>query len=292
MNTLKYISLVIILLFSTLIQAQKFSETIEEERQFPSQSSENLLVVNNVYGSVIVEGYNGDTVQITGDLEIRGNTKGKLEQGKTEVSMAVVPYNNIIYVYLESPYTNFDIKTGRYGHNENNRWSNYKNRDGYNYTLNITIKVPKTTNVELSTINGGVVEVKNIEANAITASNINGSITLENVSGKTYVNALNQDINISYSKNPTEESTYESLNGDINITVQNGLNADVNFKSLNGNVYTNIDTQVTPSKSKIIKKKGEKGTKYKVDSNTQFSIGKGGVQLNFDLLNGDVTIKE
>ena len=47
-----------------------------------------------------------------------------------------------------------------------------------------------------------------------------------------------------------------------------------------------------PSKSKIKKKEGRRGTKYKLDSNTQFSIGNGGVQLNFDLLNGDVTIKE
>lgn len=291
MKTIKMISLGICLVIVSVVQAQKHTETIKEELQFPSQSSDNLLVVYNVFGSVTVEGYSGKTVEVTGGLEIRATNKDRLERGKEEVTMEVTSYNDIIYVYLESPYTTFNPETGRYGHNENNRWSNYKNRDGYNYTLDITIKVPKQTSIKLSAINSGVVEARNIEAKTIIARNINGPITLENVSGTTDVDALNKDINISYTKNPTEESTYRSLNGDINITVQKGLDADVSFKTLNGAMYTNLETTSRPSKIKV-EKTGKRSAKYKVNANTEFSIGKGGVKLNFDLLNGDVTIKE
>lgn len=286
MNTLKYINLAVILLFSVSIQAQKFSETIAEERQFPSQSSENLLVVNNVYGSVIVEGYNGNTVQIEGQIDIKGNNQRQLEQGKKEVSVKIESYKNIIYVYLDSPYTKFDLETGRYSHSNN--WHQAR----YTYTLDFKIKVPKQTSVELSAINDGEIRVSNIDAETISANNINGPITLDNVAGKTDVNALNKDINISYSKNPTKESNYNSLNGNVTLEMQKGLNADISFKSLNGDIYTNMDTKLNPSKRKIDKKEGRKGTKYKIDSNTHFSIGNGGVKLNFNLLNGDVTIKE
>lgn len=292
MKTIKSLSLCICLLVISFVHAQKHSEIIKKEIQFPNQSSDNLLAVHNVFGSVTVEGYTGKNVEITGDLEIRGDDNLQLERGKKEVSMKVLTYKNIIYVYLDSPYTTFNPETGRYGHNENNRWRNYKNRDGYNYTLNIIVKVPKETSVELSTINSGVIKANNIEAKTISASNINGPITLENISGETYANALNKDITISYSKNPTVASTYKSLNGDINVSVQKGLNADVFFKSLNGDIFTNLDTQSTPSKIDVKKSSGKNGTKYKMNSKTTFSIGKGGVPLNFDVLNGDVTIKE
>ena len=286
MNLLKHIGMGLILLFSVSLNAQKHSETFKEDRQFPSASSDNLLVVYNVYGSVKVEGYNGNTVQIEGQLDIKGNNQRQLEQGKAEVDMKVEMNGNTMYVYLDSPYTDFDLNTGRYGHSSN--WTQVK----YHYTLDISIKVPKNTSIELSAINDGVVEARNIDAKTISANNINGPITLENVAGKTYVNALNQDINISYAKNPTEESSFNSLNGNINIQMQKGLNADVSFKSLNGDIYTNMETKVSPSKRNVERKEGRRGTKYKVDSNTQFSIGNGGVKLNFDLLNGDVTIKE
>lgn len=286
MNSLKQISFALILLFSVTIQAQKFSETIKEEAQFPSQSSDNLLVVNNVNGSVIVEGYNGNTVQVEGEIKIEGNNQRQLDQGKAEVNVKVESYKNIIYVYLDSPYTKFDIETGRYG------YSNSNNQVRYDFNLDFKIKVPKNTSIELSTVNNGEIRVNNITAKTISANNINGSITLNNIAGKTDVNALNKDINISYSKNPTEDSSYNALNGDVTITVQKGLNADIAFKSLNGNIYTNMETKLNPSQKKIEKKEGRRGTKYKLNSNTQFSIGNGGVQLNFDLLNGDVTIKE
>ena len=288
MNSIKKISLCLCLLIVGVVQAQKHNETIKEEVQFPNQSSENLLVVNNVDGSIIVEGYSGNKVQVVGDLEIKGNNTRQLEQGKSEISMKVTSHNDIIYVYLDSPYTKFNPETGRYGHSNNNNWSGNR----YHYRLDIKIKVPKNTNLELSAVNNGVVEARNISAKNITASNINGPITLENVSGKTYVDALNKDISISYSKNPTEESTYKSLNGDINISVQKGLNADVKFKSLNGEIFTNLETQNRPSAQKIEKTKGKKGTKYKMDKGSEFLIGEGGVKLYFKLLNGDVTIKE
>jgi len=285
MKSIKNIGLLLALVVGMAMQAQTFSETLKEERQFPNTSSDNLLVVNNIEGSIKVEGYTGNSVQIVGNLQIKGNNKRQLEQGKSEITMTVVSKGNIMYVYLDSPYVDFDVETGNYNHNQN--WSRKK----YNYSLDITIKVPTNTSIELSAVNGGVAQAKNINAKTISVNNINGPIALENVSGKTYVNALNKDINISYSKNPTEESTFKSLNGDINIQLQKGLNADVSFKSLNGDIYTNMETKMNPTKANMKKKKGKRSTKYKMNSNTNFSIGNGGVQLNFDVLNGDVSLK-
>jgi len=285
MKSIKQLGLFVALLSGMVMHAQSSNETIKEELQFPTSSADNLLVVNNIEGFVKVEGYSGNTVQIEGNLRIIGNNQRQLDQAKSELSMKVAAKDDIIYVYLDSPDIDFNVNTGRYEHNQ--KWSNKR----YKYDLDITVKVPRNTNIEISAINGGVAEARNIDAKTINVSNINGAITLENISGKTYANALNKDINISYSKNPTEESTFKSLNGDINLQLKEGLNADVSFKGLNGNIYTNMETKISPSKSDMKKRKGNRGTKYKMNSNTNFSIGNGGVQLNFDVLNGDVTLK-
>lgn len=291
MCTIKKISLAIVMLFTVSIQAQEFSETLKKEASFSNQSSENLLVVNNVYGSINVEGYSGDSIQIEAVKSIFGK-KGRtlsttaLENGKKEVGIKVVSKGKTVYVYLDTPYSSFNFETGRFMHNE------YNVKRKYSYTLDITIKVPNNSSLKLSAVNKGEIVVENIDAKEIKANNINGAITLNQVAGKIDVNALNKDINVSFSKNPTSDSHFNSLNGDINILAKKGLNADVFFKSLNGDIYTNINTTIKPSKAKIEKKEGRKGTKYKVGSNSAFSFGDGGIQLNFDLLNGDVTIKE
>jgi hypothetical protein len=228
MKSIKFIGLFIALIAGMATQAQSSNETIKEEKQFPTSSADNLLVVNNIEGFVKVEGYSGNTVQIEGNLRIIGNNQRQLDQAKSELSMKVATKDDIIYVYLDSPDIDFNINTGRYEHNQ--KWSNKR----YKYDLDITVKVPRNTNIEISAINGGVVEARNIDAKNINVSNINGAITLENISGKTYANALNKDINISYSKNPTEDSTFKSLNGDINLQLKQGLNADISFKGLNG----------------------------------------------------------
>ena len=73
--------------------------------------------------------------------------------------------------------------------------------------------------------------------------NINGAIDMKNVSGTTDVNALNKDINITYSENPKEESFYNSLNGDITVKFQDNLDASISYKTMNGGFYTNYFPQ-------------------------------------------------
>lgn len=276
-----------VFLLSTFgLQAQVHTETLNESMAFSSNSSQNTLVVYNINGSVEVKGYNGNEVKVTADLRIEGRTTRALEQGKAEINLKVEKNGNNIYVYQDSPYTEFDLSTGRFRHKGYN-WG----RMNYHYETNFTIMVPNKANLELSTVNNGDVVIENVRANEISASNTNGPIRMENIAGKVYANALNKNIDIVYAENPTSDSTYESLNGDINLTVKSGLNADVSFKSLNGDIYTNFDTSSGPSDSKLTKKSGKRGTRYKMNKGTNFRIGNGGVKLTFDVLNGDVTIK-
>lgn len=271
-----------------LAVAQKASENRSEEVNFSSKSPKNMLVVKNINGPIKVEGYDGTSIKIETEKRISAKRESHLEEGMQEVQVRIEEIGDRIYAYVETPNNDFNIASGRYENSRNNRWIKLD----YRYHVSFTLKVPRSTNVELSTMNDGDIYAKDVQGNEIIVNNLNGSITLDNVSGKTDVNALNKDINISYYRNPNGDSKYHSLNGDINVTFKENLNADVSFKSLNGDMYTNYDT--TALKPELVKTKTKKGKgiKYNMSANQAYRIGKGGIRLDFNLLNGDATLKK
>jgi DUF4097 and DUF4098 domain-containing protein YvlB len=304
MKFLKLITTIVVLCGVLSVSAQRYqkdkklkdTETIRKEFRFDTNSVDNILVVDNVYGSIDVEGYNGNTIQVEVVKTIQADTQKDLAKGKEEIGIKSAKKGAAIYVYLDSPYSHFDLKTGGFDHREFsfNYRRNYKHRSKrmYKYRLDFKIKIPKNTSIDVKAVNNGNITVENVHGKLLIVHNINGAIDLKNVSGKTDVNALNKDINITYTKNPTEESWYRSLNGDINIKFKEDLDATISYKTMNGGFYTNFDVEKTTPKIRKATERKSRGTKYKIDSNKHFKIGKGSVHLHFDQLNGDAIIKK
>ncbi|QCX01253.1 DUF4097 domain-containing protein [Aggregatimonas sangjinii] len=289
MRTVKTGLTVLSFLCSYGIAAQKSTETIAKEIGFSSNSVENMLVVQNVNGPISVEGYDGKTIKIEVEKTISARSQALLEEGRRDIQLKIEEVGQRIYVYLESPWNDFDTAIGRYSNRKKNgRWE----QPDYRYYLDFKLKVPKNTNVKLATMNDGDIYAKNVHGEEIIVSNLNGAITLDNITGKTDVNALNRDINITYYKNPSGDSKYHSLNGDVNVTFQADLNAEVSFKSLNGDMYTNYDTEKLSPRLVQTKTKNGKKAKYNMSSEQSYRIGNGGIQLDFNLLNGDATLKK
>lgn len=288
MKTVKTSITLMAFLCCHLLSAQKFNETITKELNFSSNSDKNSLVVKNINGSIRVEGYEGSSIKLEAERTISAKRESYVDEGKQEIVLKIEELNNRIYVYVETPNNNFNTETGKYENTRNTRWVKLN----YRFDVSFVLKIPKSINVELSTMNDGDIYAKDVQGNEIIVNNLNGAITLDNISGKTDVNALNKDINITYYKNPNGDSKYNSLNGDINVTFKENLNADVSFKSLNGDMYTNYDT--TALKPDLIKTKAKNrnGIKYNMSSNQSYRIGKGGIRLDFNLLNGDATLKK
>ncbi|TMM58321.1 hypothetical protein FEE95_02510 [Maribacter algarum] len=288
MKTVKTIMMLLVFLCCSLSIAQKSNETITEELNFSSKSDKNMLVVKNINGPIKVEGYDGNSVKIVAEKSISAKRESYLQEGKQEIQIKMEELDNKIYVYVETPNNDFNTAKGRYENSRNNRWT----RLNYRFEVGFIVKVPKYISVELSTMNDGDIYAKEVQGDEIIVSNLNGAITLDNIAGKTDVNALNKDINITYYRNPIGDSKYHSLNGDVNVTFKDNLNADVSFKSLNGDLYTNYDT--TALKPDLIKTKTKngKGIKFNLSANQSYRIGKGGIKLDFNLLNGDATLKK
>lgn len=276
-----------LLLVSCLGKAQEkvFEETISKELSFADSSAENTLVVKNIFGPIRVEGYSGSTIQISVKKKIIADNQQDLQLGKEELTLKVVEQESRLIVHPDAPYINYNEKGLRFD------WCNNYEEPDYQHKLSFKVKVPYGVSLNVSTVNDGDIYIANTSGGFIKVNNVNGGIDLKNVEGKTNLHCINGEVNVSYASNPAENSKYYSLNGDINITYQNALSADVSFKSMNGELYTDFDVERQYVRTKKEDSERQKG-KFKYQSTPVVQIGKGGLQLDFETLNGNVFIKK
>lgn len=267
-------------------QRKEFNEIIRKELTYETSGGDKMFEVQNLNGSITVEGYDGLTVLVTVEKNIIASNNTNLELGKGEIGIKIINQGDKIIVYPDVP--NMHYKDGRFTNINCDGWK----ESPYEHTLNFKIKIPKNSKLKVGAINNGEVLVKNTRGSFIAASNINGGIELMNITGQSKIHCINGAVSISYADNPTLESTYYSLNGDINITYQKDLSADIAFKSMNGELFTDFDIAKQYSKTSKNDSGKKKNAKYKYESKPVVQIGKGGLSFDFETLNGDVIIKK
>jgi hypothetical protein len=275
--------------------AQKFTEKITKELTF-EKKGENTLMVANINGSVKISGYEGDKVMIEVTKTIRAKTEERLQKGKNEIQLGVMDLADTLILFTEGLCSRFGRtgKNGNWNHTSKGwgyQWNHEQKgcREVYDYTLEYVIRVPRTVNLIISTVNNGDIDVQNVLASVMT-NNVNGSIKLSGIERETVAHTINGNVDITYTKNPEKPCKYYTLNGDINAWFQKGLAAELTFESFNGNFFTNVPT-LESLPTEVEKKTTDKGIKYKVNAN-RFKIGNGGALLDFETFNGDVYLKE
>ena len=101
MKTVKMSILSLALCSGFVMSSQEFEETIKKELQFASSSAKNVLHVQNVNGSIDIEGYSGNTILVEVKKVVRAKNQEYLEEGKQEIGVSVEEQGNQIYVYLD-----------------------------------------------------------------------------------------------------------------------------------------------------------------------------------------------
>ena len=81
-----------------------------------------------------------------------------------------------------------------------------------------------------------------------------------------------------------------AVNGRVNVTLPASLSADLRLKTMNGGLYTDFDTTPLPSRSTAERRDGK--FIYRADRYASVRVGKGGPELTFETLNGDVQVRK
>lgn len=287
---MKYLTLIITLIFSicliSVAAGQSAKRTITKSARFADiNDKKNRFIIKNLHGDVLVKAYDGKTVELTINEVIEG-TSSEIKQAQTELEYVLERDGNLIVAYLTAPFIKVRKSEDHFGYNVNMKDRNYQ------FTHDITVRVPQNVLLEASTVNRGILSVTG-RFPAINAANVNGDIILKNIVSATSVSTVNGDIEIAYEKPPVTDSKYHTVNGRMDIYLPANLSADVYFSSLHGDLYTDFDkiTRLSPEVQKENSSNG-RTVSYRIEKSTPIRIGNGGPKLNFEVLNGDVYLRK
>jgi hypothetical protein len=263
-------------------QSREASDKITREFAISGDAARQVLAVYNIFGSVRVEGYNGSKVLLEATRTIRADDALTLAAGQKEAQLGFAQRNDSVLVYLTGPQ---DSRPRR-----NHGWNSHDVE--YHYEFDFVVKVPYAMNLHVGTVNGGEVSVEDV-AGTLHTNNVNGAISIKNARGVTKAHTVNGNVDVSYAANPPGPSSYKTINGQITVVYPKDMSADVHFNSMHGELYTDFpQAELLPQQVSQDRQAGSHGTKYKLSKATAVRLGKGGNDLRFETLNGDVTIKQ
>jgi hypothetical protein len=171
----------------------------------------------------------------------------------------------------------------------------------FTHGFDVEIQVPASTSLELQTVNGGDIVVRNVEGE-ISVENTNGNVVLRDVSGSVVAHALNGNVDVSLQRvDPKKEMSFTSLNGDLDVTLPADLRADLRVKSDNGEIFTDFDIKLTarsePREAEAHSKDGKSHGRssrhnYGFENVMAGTLNGGGPTLRFQTFNGNIYIRK
>jgi hypothetical protein len=245
----------------------------------PSQAAE--VIVDNVWGSIRIEGTSGQDIILTAQKTILAENKEKLQKAKEEVRLDIAEKGNTIDIYVDGPFR---------GRDREHRWVHIHKDPGYIVKYDFSLKVPFRTKLDVSTINEGDIEVKNVEGD-FEVENVNGEVLISEINGSGNARTVNGEVRVAFKRAPAGKCSFGSVNGDLTISFPADLAADFRIKTFNGEVYSDFPVTYLPAAPAV----GEKTKgKYVFKSDRFFGVraGAGGPEIKMDTMNRDILIKK
>lgn len=156
--------------------------------------------------------------------------------------------------------------------------------------VKIVARIPRQANLELSTVNDGVIIVSNITGK-LWLENTNGPITATNITGSVIADSVNEDITVSFAGlDSTNVMSFSSVNGDLNVAIPSKAGVQFLIDTADGEIYSDFEVEVQPSKPIISREEGKSGVEVRVESIIIANVNGGGSAIKLKTLNGDIQI--
>lgn len=163
-----------------------------------------------------------------------------------------------------------------------------------NRMVHLEVQVPQNFNLKLTTVNGGNIEISNLNG-SFELSNVNGSIIMQNISGNAVANTTNGQVKANFlkwdSKSPMAFST---LNGNVDITLPANAKFNAKLRSDRGEVFTDFDMARDASQASNRASARNEAGLYKV-SMSNYITGKvngGGPEIMVKNMHGNIFIRK
>ena len=244
---------------------------------FQDPSKANDLQVDNIFGSIVVSGYNGKEVRLLAHKTIKARTEGRIQKAEEEVRLDITEEGNIIDIYVDGPFRN--------QHHDKEQWRN----PGYEVHYDFDIKVPRKTNIYLKTATGGDIQVDNIEGK-FQVRHADGKIVMNNIVGAGTAQTAAGDVKVDFAKNPDSGCSFKTVAGDIHVVFLENLSADFLLKTRYGEAYSDFPISFLPVSSSATEERKNGKYVYRSNASVGVRIGDGGPEIKMNTLAGDILI--
>lgn len=257
MKTIKKITIALFigLLFIAEIKAQEYKVSVG-----PS----GKIMVNNLYGEILIEGHSGSELIITatGLKSAPERAKGLkslygTRNDNTGIGLSVMEENNV-----------FEIS----GASKQAEDARYKFLVPNNVFISLDCSSPFANEDIVIRDYSGEVEAKIL----------NGGIEFENLTGPAVLYATNGDVVGTFlTVNQEYPISITSINGDVDVSLPNDTKADLKLSSVNGEIFTDMDIEFN---EKDMPRIGGRKVKGKLNG--------GGVDIHLETINKNIYLRK
>lgn len=250
-----------------IVEAQTREEQIAIPLSKPGQPGS--LNVNILHGNLKIQGYDGKEVVVRMKVPDMKMALNNGDNGLRRIShsgggLEAREENNKVSIEVEATQKQVDLE----------------------------IMVPRQFSLNLHTVNGDQVEVRDVNGE-IVIDNVNGGILVEEVQGSAILNTVNGDIMVKFSKiNPNVPMSFTNLNGKVEVSLPATAKFSVKAKTEHGGIYTDFDINLRPQQDRVQSGKKQGVYRVSIENWVQGDVNGGGPEFLFKSLNGDITIRK
>lgn len=288
----------IVMIFALVTMGNSQTPAVDRvEVPLTNPSKPAVVKVNLVIGSIMVTGYSGNTVVVEAEAKPEDIDKEKDEEWEadTDVDVKIDKKNDSNEKYKEKSKGMFRIRnnsTGLTVVEENNEV--IVKTHSFMRRVDIKLKVPFKTSLELRSVNDGEITVEKVEGE-LNVNHVNGPVTLKNVGGSVVANTVNGGLTVTFDTIYLDKPmSFSSFNGDVDVTFPLNAKFNLKMKSEQGEIYSDFELQTKSAPVKVEKEEKKEKGKYMVsfEKSVYATLNGGGEEVVFKTFNGDIYIRK
>ena len=260
------------------------TEDIRKTLRFADPAKPGEVVVDNIFGPITVEGYSGKDILLEAKKTVYARDEARAAKAEEEVRLDIAEKGATVEIYVDGPFRETDEE-------KRERGARIRRDPGYKVHYGFTLKVPVRTDLVLSTVTDGFVEVRGVEG-TFDVRNVNGRVRLVDVAGSGDARTVNGGVTVVFKRQPSGACAFKTINGDVEVDFPGEPSADFRIKTMHGEVYSDFDVTYLPKAPPVREDRGGPEGKYIYRSEGFFGVraGKGGPEIKLDTLSGDILI--